>query len=162
MQGLGDVVFAVEVVVAEDAREDILGQDVLDQHLTHVVGGDGRVDARLSLPQEIGGGGAKAFVARVGLIDPCAERDKNGGQVGLELDDGLAKFRDLRPLPAEEQVEQSLERRAVFGLATGDLDSVLNQDGLCRILEDDVGAGVAAPEFLGDRDCQEFRVWPGG
>ena len=40
----GDVVFLKELGVAEDGEEDFLGEDVLDEHLVHVVRGDGGID----------------------------------------------------------------------------------------------------------------------
>ena len=40
VQLAGDVVLPVELVLGEDAQEDVLGQDVLEQHLAHVAVAD--------------------------------------------------------------------------------------------------------------------------
>ena len=39
VQLAGDVVLPVELVLGEDPQEDVLGQDVLQQHLAHVAVG---------------------------------------------------------------------------------------------------------------------------
>ena len=44
----GDVVFSVELVLGEHPQEDVLGQDVVQQHLPDVPGGYGGADGLLA------------------------------------------------------------------------------------------------------------------
>ena len=48
VQPTGDVVFPVELVLGEHPQEDVLGQDVLQQHLPNVAGGHGGADGLLA------------------------------------------------------------------------------------------------------------------
>ena len=58
----GDVVFAVELGVVEDAEKDVFGEDVLEQHFAHVVGGNVGVDAVAAEFEEALEGEGKGFV----------------------------------------------------------------------------------------------------
>ena len=65
----GDVVLAVELVLGEDAQEDVLREDVLDEHLPHVGFGDGRADALPALFEEFGGVLLVVRVVCLGVFD---------------------------------------------------------------------------------------------
>ena len=70
-----------------------------------------RVDRLLRVREELGRRRAEAGVARVlGRSIIVAQRFQHRRQVGLELLDRLAELGDLRPLVAEEQLEQLLQR----------------------------------------------------
>ncbi len=64
---------------------------------------------------------------------------------------GLAEGLDLGPLVGEEELEQLLQPGHVVHEATDHFLPVLDEDRLARVLEDDVGLGVARAEFLLDR-----------
>ena len=104
----------VEVVLAEHLREDVVGQDVLDQHLPHIGLGEIRVDRFVSVlqkdPRRLAEG--RAFLMR--FHDHCPQGFKDGGEVSLELIDGLVEFKNLDALVREEQRQQLLELRNVF------------------------------------------------
>ena len=91
----GDVVLAVELVFAENAEEDVLGEDVLQQHFAHVGGGDGGADGLLAVGEEAGCAVLVGGVAGLGVGDGRAEVVEDGGEVGLELLLGLAELLDL-------------------------------------------------------------------
>lgn len=73
VERLRDVVLAMEVALTEDARENVFGQDVLDEHLANVGVGDGRVDCLLGLLQELSGGGSKGLISQVRLVHALAQ-----------------------------------------------------------------------------------------
>ena len=56
VQLAGDVVLAVEIGVVEHLGEDVLGQDVLDQHFLHVILAHRRIDRLLRVGEECGFG----------------------------------------------------------------------------------------------------------
>ena len=101
---LSDVVIAVEITVAEDTGEDVLGQDVLDQHLAHVSVGNAGVDGFPCLREESPRRGGERFIACIGAINALTQRLQNRRQIDLELLDGFTEIRDLRSLIAEEQL----------------------------------------------------------
>ena len=81
----GDVVLAVELVLGEDAQEDVFGEYVLQQHLPDVrlrnVGADGAL-------AEVEEGGRRALVVgalALGVLNRLAEAREDCGEVGLEL-----------------------------------------------------------------------------
>ena len=83
-------------------------------------------------------------------VDHVAQRLEHRRQIGLELLDRLAEIGDLRPLVAEEQLEQLLQLRRVVDAAAHHLLLVLDQDRFVRVLEDDVVLRIALAEFLLD------------
>ncbi|MNC86701.1 hypothetical protein D3C83_23750 [compost metagenome] len=93
-----DVVLAVEVVLAEYLGKYFLGQNVLDQHLAHIGGGDTRVDRLVRMLEEAFRLLAKPAVFLESLLDHVAERCEHRRQIGLELLDRFAELGDFRPL----------------------------------------------------------------
>ena len=108
VEPLGDVVLAVELVLGEDAEEDVPGEDVLEEHLAHVglrhVGADG-LPAQL---QEARRGGHVGLVLGLGLLDGLAEVLEDGWQVGLELLLGVPELLDLGQLVVEEAADEAV------------------------------------------------------
>ena len=145
-----DVVLAVEVRVVEHMREDLLGQDVLDQHLPHVRLAQRRVDRRARVRQEHPRRRLKPGVPRIRLVDLPPQRVEHVRQVGLELLHRRAELGDLRPLPGEEQAHQPVQRLHVGHPAAQRLAPVLPQHRRRRVLEDDVVLRIALGELLAD------------
>ena len=82
----GDVVLAVEVVLAEDLGEDLLGQDVLDQHLAHVGRCDVGIDAdwRAKVKELLPATGEEGLVILSLNVDHFAEGAEDNRNVMLE------------------------------------------------------------------------------
>ncbi|WP_245267366.1 hypothetical protein [Methylosinus sp. LW3] len=140
----------MEIAVVENARENVFRQNVLNQHLAHVIGRDDRIDRVAGVVEEFLFRFGEGLVAFARLLDFLAQRRQHGGQVGLELLDRLAELRDFRPLIAEEQIEQAFEpTRVVIGDAR-DFLLVLNQDRATRILENDIVLRIALALLLVD------------
>ena len=150
VQLAGDVVVLVEDLAWEDGVEDLVGQDVLDQDLAHVVRGQARIDGLARVVEEILRGLAEGGIVLVRAVDHGAQRFEHLGQVQRELLDRLAELRDLRALVAEEQAQQLLQRIDVIHLAADDLVAVLDQHRLGAVLEDDVVLRVATLELVRD------------
>ena len=93
---LGDVVLAVELVLGEHLLKDVLGQDVLQQHLAHVLGPHLLANGLVAEVEEVGGGGPVGRVALLGRVDGGAQVFEDGGEVGLELPLRLAELPDFR------------------------------------------------------------------
>ncbi len=140
----GHVVVLVEGGSRKDGGEDLLGQDVLDQHLPHIGRGEAGVDGFLRVREERLRGQAELRVGLVRPLDHLAQRLEHGGKVGLELLDGFPELRYLGTGVAEEQAQELLERHHVVDGTAHHLGPRLDQDCLGRILEDDVVLRVAA------------------
>ena len=145
-----DVVLAVELVLGEDAQEDVLRQDVLEQHLPHVGVGHLGADGLPAQLQEAGGGGHVVMVLGLGLLDGLAQVLEDGGQVGLELPLRLPELLDLRQLVVEEAADDPVKVAGAGHVGPHGLFAVLDQDGGPGVLEDDVVARVATVELAGD------------
>jgi hypothetical protein len=150
----GDVVVAVELAV-EHLREDLFGEDVLDQHLAHIGGREAGVDRFLRVLQELRRGLGERGIGRVLALDHRAQRFQHRGQVGLELRHGLAEVLDLGTLEAEKQFDQLFERMRVGHVATHHLFAVLDQHGPGTVFEDDVVLRVAALELVFDLGVED-------
>ena len=150
VQLAGDVVVPVEVAVVEDVGEDLLGQDVLDQHLAHVGFGKQGVDRLLRVGEKFGLRRAEGGIAGLLPVDHVAQGLQHGGQVGLELLHRGAEVGDLLALKPEEQLEQLLQLGGVGHVAAKHLFLVLDEHGGVVIAEDDVVLRVALLELLGD------------
>ena len=146
----GDVVFPVELVLAEHAQEDVLGEDVLQQHLAHVAVGHGRADGLPAEGQEGGGGRLVVGVVCLGVLHRLPQIVDYGGEVGLELPLGLAKLLDLRQLVVQERADEAVQLAGAGHVDPHGDAAVLNQDGGEGVLEDDVVRGIAAVELALD------------
>ena len=142
---LRDVVLAVEIVLVEDLGENLLGQDVLDQHLPHV-----------------------GSAVTAGLIVSCACLRNFGGGVAEGGIVASAPFRSLRAAlraqPADRSgtapppcgtrrspaarsrrtASSSVSSCRVVHRAAHHLLPVLDQDGGEAVLENDVVLRIAA------------------
>ena len=144
----GDDVAAGELRIAEDAAEDALGEEVLDEHLfdgfVFEVGIDG-------LAAEVGEGGkaldegALVFALVLDQLH-CAAGDV-GDALG-ELAYGAVPTVVVGLTPLKEEAEDFDEfLRVLDGVVEGDA-TVLEEQGAVGALEEDVGAGIAGVEFL--------------
>lgn len=123
--------------------EDVLGQDVLDQHLLHIVLADRRVDRALRVFQERGLGSGEAGRCRALHGDQVAQRVEDGGQVLRELAHRLVEIGDLLPLMREKARDQRVERVGVVHRGARDFVPVLDKHGGVIVGIDDVVARVA-------------------
>ena len=146
----GDVVLAVELVLGEHAQEDVLGEDVLEQHLAHVGGGHVRADGVATQLEEADGGGLVLGVVRLGGLHRLAQVGDDGGKVGLELRLGAAELLYLRQLVVEEAADEPVERAGLVHVHPHGLFAVLDQHRRAGVLEDDVVARVAGVELALD------------
>ena len=105
---MGHVVFAVELDLIEDPQEDVLGKDVLEQHFPHVGLGDVGADAAAAEGEEFVGLDAVVLAALFGDGDGLAEVFQHRGQVGLELDLGLAELLDVGQFVVEEAADEAV------------------------------------------------------
>ena len=71
---LGHVVMAVEFTVVENLRKYFLGQDVLDQHFSHVGRDDVRIDRLLQMLEEFYGSLTEYVIVMLGRLDHVAQR----------------------------------------------------------------------------------------
>lgn len=146
----GDVVVAMKIVFVENLGEDFFRQDVLDQHLPHIVGRHRRIDSLLRVFEEFDSRGTECCVFVLSRFDHRAEGFEDGGQVPLELRHRLAELDDLLPLIVEKEVEQIFQTVRVVDQAAAYLPLVLNQNCGTTVLEDDVVLRIALAKFLGD------------
>ena len=144
----GDVVLPVELVLGEHPEEDVLGEDVLEQHLPHIGLGHGGADAAVAQFKEPGDAFAVVGIAFLGLSHRLAEVLENGGQVGLELLLCLTELLDLRQFVAEEAGDEPVQVGGPGHVHPHGLFPVLDQDGGAGVLEDDVVLRVALGELL--------------
>ena len=140
----------MEIVLVEHFRENLLGEDVLDQHFPDVLGGDRGVDRLLCVFEEFDRGFAERRVVALRRFDHRSQSVEHSGQIGLKLGDRLVELGDLAALVAEKQIEQSLQALGVVDRATHDLMPVLDQNGCAAVLKNDVVLRIALAEFLLD------------
>ena len=143
----GDVVLAVELVFTEHSQEDVLGEDVLQEHLAHVGLGNGRADAAVALLEELRHAIAVGFVVGLGVGHGQAKVLEHGGEVGLELLLGLPELFDLRQFIVKKGPDEPVQFAGARHIHPHRLFAVLVQHGDAGILKDDVVAGVAAVEL---------------
>ena len=148
----GDVVFLVELVFGEHSQENVLGQDVLNQHFLNVelrhLGADGTV-AKL---QKAGGGGL-VVVAFGGVPHGLAQGGQDVRQVFLELIPRRPEFLDLPGYVIEERLYEPVQLAGIAHIGLHCDGAALEQDRGAGILKDDVVVGIAAAVA-----CSEFGV----
>ena len=98
----------MELVLGEDAEEDVPGEDVLEEHLAHVGGGHVGADGLPAELQEARCGGHVGLVLGLGLLYGLAQVLEDGGQVGLELLLGVPELLDLGQLVVEETADEAV------------------------------------------------------
>ena len=147
VQLTGDVVLLVELVFPEYAEEDVLGQDVLEQHFPHVRRRHGGANGPAAQVQEGRGGFLVLRVLRLGLGDGGPQVLEHGGQVGLELALGLAELLDFRQLVVQEDADEAVQLPVPGHIYPHRLAAVLDQNSGLGVLEDDVVLGVAPVEL---------------
>ncbi len=109
----------MEIAVAEDLAENLLGEDVLDQHLANVGGGDVGVDRLLRVLEELDRG-----VAKIGIPPSPPSRSSTAGAsrtagrsvlnwdtARAELGDLLALVRKKRPRSFSRSIGLSTPQR---------------------------------------------------
>ena len=154
-QPAGDIVCAVqaELRLVDHPLEDVLREDVLQEHFAHIVAGHRRADAPLADREEVGGGGPVVGIARLGRLHGLPQAADYGRKIRLELLLGLAEFRDLRRLIVKKAEYESVQFLAVGHIhPQGFLGCLaplpLEKDGSAGILKDDIFEAVAGVEFL--------------
>ena len=147
VQLAGDVVLAVELVLGEDAQEDVAGEDVLQQHLADVGVGDVGADGLAAEVQEEGGGGLVVGVAGLGVGHGLAEALQHGGEVGLELLASLAELLDFGQLVVQEAADEAVQLARAGHVHPHGNVAVLDEHGGPGVLEEDVVPGVAVVEL---------------
>ena len=137
----------MELALSEHLQEDILGENVLQQHLPHVGGGHGGANALLAQFEEPGRGGLIAGVGRFGVGDGLAQIVNDGGQIGLELPLRLAKLLDLREFVVQKHADEAVQLAGAGHVGPHGLLPVLEQDGGLGIFENDIALGIASVEL---------------
>ena len=123
------------------AEEDVLGEDVLQEHLADVGLGIGGADAAVAEFEELGHARAVGGVAGLGVGDGLTQVLKYVGEVGLELLLGLAELLDLGEFVIEEGADGAVQFAGAGHVRPHGLGAVLEEDGAEGVLEDDVVAG---------------------
>ena len=119
----------MELVLSEHPQEDVLGEDVLQQHLADVGGGHGGAYALLAQLQEGHCGLLILRVVDLGLLYGLPQVADDGWQVGLELLLRLAELLYFRQLVVQERANEPVELSGAGHLNPHHLLPVLNQDG---------------------------------
>ena len=140
----------MELAFGEHAQEDVLGEDVLQQHLANIGGGDVGADGLVALLQEGLGGCLVGHVASLGGVHGSAQVVEDSGQVGFELLLGLAELLDLRQFVVEEAADQAVQFARAGHIHPHCFFPILEQHGGLGVFENYVVAGVAAVELLLD------------
>ena len=91
-----DVVLAVVLDFTKNSLEDVLGQDVLQQHLPHVGLGDRWADAAVTQLEELGDASPVSLVAYLGIRHCLSQVFQHRRQVRGKLLAGLSELPDLR------------------------------------------------------------------
>ena len=154
VQPVGDVVFAVELVFAEDLEKDIPGEHVLDQHFAHIVRAHGGVDGPAAGAEKRIRCLAEARIALPLRADGFAQRFQHPGQILPELPHRLVKVGDLRRLVVQKGAQQPFQFCAIAHGDADDLAPALNQHGGLGILENDVPHRVALAPLCCDLPIQ--------
>ena len=144
----------VKVAVIKYLGENFFGQDVLDQHLTHIGIAQRGVDGLLRMRQKPNFSGPKFRVFVVLQLNHLAQGQQHGGKVCFELLHSSPKTSNLGPLKAKEQFQQLGQRLRVSHVAAQDLRAVLPEHGHGVVTENDVVLRVAFFEFLADLGVQ--------
>ena len=148
IQGMGDIVLAVEIALIEHVGEDFLGQDMLDQHFEDIGLGDRGVDRRFGLRQKGRRSCRKRHIARISVHDPLTQSLKHRRQVKGKLFDGLAEIGNFLTFIAEEQRDQLTQMIDIGHRGAHDLTAILIKHRGVRILEDDIVARIALGELF--------------
>ena len=114
LQLAGNDVLTVELGLVENPHEDVLGQDVLDDHLAHVRHLDLRVDGLFAQLQELIQGRAEGGVGLDLLVNDRPQCPGQGGNICAELLDGLVEEPHLRALVANKKAQQDVERSGII------------------------------------------------
>ena len=122
-----NVVLAVELILSEHAQEDVLRQDVLEQHLSHVLFRNRWADALSAQIQELCRRALIRCAVRLCLLDRFPQVPDYPRQIHLELPLRRPKLPDLRQFVVQEPPNQPMEvARSRHVYSHGDL-AVLNQ-----------------------------------
>ena len=143
----GHVVFAVELVLGEHPQEDVLGQDVLQQHLPDIGLGYRGADGLAAMLEEAGGALLVGRIGSLGFGHRLPQVIQHRRQIGLELLLCLPELSDLRQLVVQEPLQEPVQPVGVGHIDPHRLCAVLEEDGIDGILEDDVVAGIALVEL---------------
>ena len=144
----------MELVLGEHPQEDVLGEDVLQQHLPDLGLRHGGADAAVTQLEEPGDALAVLLVALLGVGDRLAEVLEDGRQVRGELLPRLAELPDLRQLVVEEPADESVEPAGVGHVHPHRLIAVLEEHRDPGVFEQNVVAGIAAGELVLDFGIQ--------
>ena len=143
IQLAGDVILPVKLVLVEHPQENVLGQNMLDQHLPDVVVrhvGANRLVAkfeedprRLLIP----------WIARLGFKNSFAKFLQDSRQVSLELMPRFPKLLDLRQFVVQKLSNQLVKGSRIGHVRPHHFLLVLEEYGGTRVLKKDVVAGIA-------------------
>jgi hypothetical protein len=147
----GDDIAAGKVGIVEDATEDALGEQVLDEHLLYRFDGKVRIDGLAANIVE----GVEALdeggIAAALLFDLVLDRLGELRDVVLEFGDGFVPLLDVGLAVGEELFEQLDKVLGVANVFVQPLtDAVLKENGALRRLEGDVAARIAALQLGAD------------
>ena len=125
----------MELVFGENPQEDVLRQNVLDQHLPHVVVGHRRADGPVAQVKE----NLRRFlipaVAGLGVNYGFPQVLQHCRQVIPELLPRLPELLDFGQFVVEELPNQRVQRGSVGHVHPHRFPLVLEQDGGARVLE---------------------------
>ena len=144
----------MELGLPEDAQEDVLGEDVLEQHLPDVGLRHAWANALPAQLQEVRRGHLVLRVVNLRLVHGLPQVGNDGGQVGLELLLGLAELLYLGKLVLQEGADEPVKLPGAGHVSPHGLFAVLYQDGDLGVLKDDVVPGIAPVELSLDLGVQ--------
>ena len=147
VQLAGHVVFPVELVLVKDPVEDVLGEDVLEQHLPHVGLGHVGADAPAAQGQELRCPGPVVGVALLGRRHRLPQVLQHRRQVRLELRLGLAELLDAGQFVVQEPAYEPVQFPGAGHVHPQRHVAVLHQHRRFRVLEHDVVPGIAPVEL---------------
>ena len=137
----------MELGILIDGDEDVLREDMLDDHLAHVGHHQVGVDGFVAELEEVGARLAEGRVDLRLLGDQRAQGLQQVGQILFEGLDGLAETFDAGRLIAHKGGEQVVQRGGLCEGRARYLLTVLNQHRRLAILEEDVFLGIALLEL---------------
>ena len=123
----------MELYVGEDAEEDVLGENVLDQHLTDIDIGHVGADGTPAEGEEHGGGILVVGVASFRLRYRLPQVFQHGGQIVSELLAGLAELFDFRQIVVQETRDEAVQFAGSGHVHAHGLAAVLDQHGGLRV-----------------------------
>ena len=148
----------MEVGVLEHLGENVLGQDVLDQHFLDVVLADRRIDRIAGVGQEvILRPGELARLRALHLDDP-AQFLQHGGQIGGELLHRLVEVGHFLALVREEAGQQREQRVDIGHRRASYFVAILIENGGGGIFKDDIVFGVPFAKLGSDLFLQIIRL----